>query len=293
MSARTYLLLTALVVGTISLTAHGASAYTTTSGRVVFVSGASGNCRIFTMNPDGSGRVGPLPGGLDPHFSPGGGEIAYVSGKPGDAGEVWLMNADGSNPHQITFDAVEYVRSPVWSADGNSIVFQRSVGYANPSTVDHDLHVIQRESAGWSVETSLVSSRAWEYAPAIAPDGRIAYVSDPDGTGPNETDIWMRDTDGTTAALVAKAGAENMPSWSSDGTKLAYSRFYVYSYSFETKTETALTTKGGTDPDWSTTGNEIIYTSGADLYRLDMTRSPWRTTDISKRNKTADLMADW
>jgi Tol biopolymer transport system component len=295
MLARRILMLLTVLAAAFAVPSGAASAWTPTPERVVFVSGANGKCRIFTMNPDGSGRVGPLPGGLDPAFSPGGGEIAYVSGKPGDSSEVWLMNADGSNPHPITFDAVEYVRSPAWSSDGNSIVFQRSVGYADPSKVDHDLHMIQRVAGGgWSAETSIVSTPAWEYSPAIAPDGRIAYVSDPDGSGPKETDIWLTDATGSSLTpLVTKAGAETHPSWSSDGSQLTYSRSYVYSYNLATGTETALTTKGATYPDWSTTRNEIIFTSGGDLHRLDLTRSPSRTTNLTRASKTNDLDGDW
>ena len=68
----------------------------------------------------------------------------FVSDRPtptnteGD-NEVFVMNADGSNPRQITFNALSE-RFPAWSPDGREIVFGRDM---DPNRTDdvlvHDI----------------------------------------------------------------------------------------------------------------------------------------------------------
>lgn len=52
-----------------------------------------------------------------------------------DAGDIWMMNADGSNLHALTSDG--HNRNPAWSPDGNWIVFD----YEN-SENNHDLYIM-------------------------------------------------------------------------------------------------------------------------------------------------------
>ena len=49
------------------------------------------------------------------------GLVAFCSDQDGDF-EIWVMNADGSNPHQLTNNAAMDL-SPSWSPDGNRIAF--------------------------------------------------------------------------------------------------------------------------------------------------------------------------
>jgi TolB protein len=51
-------------------------------------------------------------GNIDPTWSPDGSMLAFVSNRSG-AAEIWAINADGSNLHQLT-NAGQYVRFPVW-----------------------------------------------------------------------------------------------------------------------------------------------------------------------------------
>ena len=65
-----------------------------------------------------------------PDWSPDGSQIAYASG-PGGSGGIWVMNADGSDPHQLIGCAAtdpapcatgDY-GGPAWSPDGQQIAF--------------------------------------------------------------------------------------------------------------------------------------------------------------------------
>jgi Tol biopolymer transport system component len=46
----------------------------------------------------------------------------------GNGGEIWVMNADGSNPIQLTFTPSADDISPTWSSDGSKIAFARFSG---------------------------------------------------------------------------------------------------------------------------------------------------------------------
>jgi Tol biopolymer transport system component/DNA-binding winged helix-turn-helix (wHTH) protein len=57
-----------------------------------------------------------------PDFSPDGRRVAFVSSR-GGAGEVWVADADGSNPRQLTHLGAHVLSYPKWSPDGARIAF--------------------------------------------------------------------------------------------------------------------------------------------------------------------------
>ena len=59
---------------------------------------------------------------FDPAWSPRGDKIAFVSTETGND-ELYVMNADGTNPQRLTFNSWEWDKHPTWSPDGNQIIF--------------------------------------------------------------------------------------------------------------------------------------------------------------------------
>jgi Tol biopolymer transport system component len=58
-----------------------------------------------------------------PRFSPDGERIAYVSHEADGKGDIWVMEADGSNHRRLTVRDDAYDYFPSWSPDGTQIVF--------------------------------------------------------------------------------------------------------------------------------------------------------------------------
>lgn len=102
--------------------------------KIVFMSQMEGkNFDVFTMNPDGS-EIRRLTKGHsnngDPKWSPDGTKISFGSDREGrDKLNVFVMNADGSDPKALTFfETPVEVGDTHWSADGAQIVFEHDLG---------------------------------------------------------------------------------------------------------------------------------------------------------------------
>lgn len=61
-----------------------------------------------------------------PDYSPDGRLMTFVSGRSGSS-EIWIANADGSNPRQLTHLGAHVTSYPEWSPDGTKIAFHARV----------------------------------------------------------------------------------------------------------------------------------------------------------------------
>ena len=143
------------------------------------------------------------------------GRVAYST----RAGDIWVMNANGSGRRRITHSGRGVDFDPSLSPDGRWIVFRTSRGrYA------HDVHGIGLEGIFVvNVRTRRerqIQPRTGGLFPAWAPDGRrIAFSSLPRGGGTLDT-IHLMHSDGSGVLDLGSPG--ECATWSPDSSKIAY-----------------------------------------------------------------------
>ncbi len=114
-------------------------------GTHVLLSTGGGTIMSYALT-DGSFTT--LGTGIEPVASPDGTAIAYrsVNDPPANQG-LWLMNADGSNPHELpaaTPDAADDVTSLAWAADSATIMASVNPVKLNLSQTNNDLYAVSR-----------------------------------------------------------------------------------------------------------------------------------------------------
>jgi Tol biopolymer transport system component len=172
---------------------------------------------IFVMNADGSARTNLTNHPADdrePAWSADGSKIAFRSSRDGHAG-IYVMNADGSAVSRLTNAGDQ---QPSWSPDGTKLAFE------SDRDGNGEIYVMNADGSG---QTRLTHSVGWDVEPDWSPDGsKIAFASARDGNGDPAlyvAEIYVMNADGSAPTrLTNSTGEDSYPSWSPDGTKIAF-----------------------------------------------------------------------
>jgi Tol biopolymer transport system component len=201
-----------------------------------------------------------------------GGQIAFVSTRDGD-GEIYVMNADGSNPQRLT-NWRQWDGYPAWSPDGTQIAY-----YGYLSSKDWVIKVMN--SDGGNVR-QLTDNGICDGAPYWSSDGtQIAYSSDADCTAEHR-EIYVMNADGTGQRNVTNHDAdETGSSWSPDSQQIVFASdrdgdYEIYAMSADGGNVRQLTENEAQDlmPAWSPLGGQIAFVSDRDgndeIYLMDV-----------------------
>lgn len=284
------------------------AAFPETNGNVAFYRDGD----VWAMNPSDPGAAGRLTTDYgeqsNPAFSPDGTRIAYEYGYG-----IWVMNADGSAQRKITDGSAGTDEDPTWSPDGTRIAFARA----------GDIWSMNADGSAQRNLTGTPDNQ--EFDPAFSPKSdRIAYTRTgcqvPNGGG---TCVYAMNPDGSGQADL---GAEDLvpgcpenaprdfttsargPSWSPDGTKIAFSGptncphtlgVDIWLMNADGSGKMNLVGDEGTNevrPAFSPDGQEIVFQSDRDsnwpeLYTMSsLDGSAMRRLTA---NSTWDIDADW
>ena len=257
----------------------GAAQYdVSNNGSLVYLPGeAVAQARVSQLVwVDRSGSVQPVSAPARPYatprLSPDGRHIVVATDSPESA--IWTLEPSGGALTRLTFEG--NASRPMWSADGQYVIYQSSVGGAP--------NLFQKRADGSGGETRLTTSELVHIPEAASRDGRwLSFTEFAPKTG---ADMVM-------LPRVVGGGEERKPMvilrtpvnegpaiFSPDSRWLAYvssqtGRSEVYVRPFpEGEGRWQISVDGGSEPRWSPDGREIFFRGNGKFYSVDVTTSP-------------------
>jgi len=233
-----------------------------TGGALLVASEFAGRLNLVAL--DRRGRTVaeiPLPKGafVTLALSPDGGRVAMAGSESGDSREedLWVVDLATERASRLTFAKGDQ-SYPVWSPDGEKIVFQSDRAGV------YDLWI--RPSSGGGEEQVLYASPfPWKQAYSWAGD-TLAFETN--------FDIWLLHPDRPgekPVQLLGSPASESSPTISPDARWLAYSsnesgRQQIYVVSLpDAKSRFQVTTEGGWHPIWTRKGDQIVYLTAENM----------------------------
>jgi len=240
--------------------------------RVLFYSDRDGDDDVYVTEMDGSGvrQLTDAPGrDYEADITPDGRTLVVASERESESGQLFLMDADGSNVRRLTFSAEGGLRVtddyPHWSPDGRRIVFQRTT--ATEERVDADVWLIDAETEEESQLTD--TPEAWDSTPAFTADGSgVMFESNREGSfSIYRLDLETMEVTRLTGDEGAASGGKESP----DGRSILFTSDRdgdpeVYLADADGGNVRQLTDNDARDkyPHWSPDGKLILFESDRD-----------------------------
>jgi tetratricopeptide (TPR) repeat protein len=196
-----------------------------------------------------------------PHYSPDGEHVIFASNRDGNF-EIYVMNADGTEPSRLTNNSTEDL-TPVWSPDSSKIAF------VSKRDGNDEVYVMDADGSN---QTNLTRHPSADSRPTWSPDGkRIAFVSNRDGQS-DSYDIYSMRADGSEPTrITADPAFDGDPAWSPDGKRIAFAsnrtgNFEIFLMDADGQHPSNVSNNPAFDgkPAWSPDGKSIAFISNRD-----------------------------
>ena len=232
--------------------------------------------------------------------------IVFSSNRDGNY-EIYVMDADGSNPQNLTNNPHDDV-SPSWSPDGKQIAFMsRRDGHVIDGFSTYEIYAMDADGSN---PQNLTNNPHDDVSPSWSPDGKqIVFSSRRDGN----YEIYVMDADGGNPQnLTNNPLNDREPSWSPDGERIVFSSrrdgnfeneqavtYEIYVMDADGGNQQRLTEnrKNDLEPSWSPDGKRIAFSSDRkgdfenfEIYVMDTDGgNPQRLTE----NRVHDKEPSW
>ncbi len=236
-----------------------------------------------------------------PKYSPDGSLIAFISDREG-GDNLWVMNADGSEPRSLTDEKDNLVHTPSWSPDGDYLVAMK--GFTSTRSIPAGEIWMYHVGGGGGLQITERPHGKEDQKnmaePRFSPDGRYVYYSQDVTPGR----VWQYNKDsadslfaikrfdletGDDEIFVSGPGGAIRPTPSPDGKQLAFiKRLYglvsaIYLKDLESGREWAiyddferdLQESSGSEGNapaiaWTPDGGSIVFWSGGGFHRVEI-----------------------
>jgi hypothetical protein len=231
------------------------------NGRIVFERGGF----IMTMAADGNDEkplTSPTPTvGFGPVYSPDGTKILFQQNGPD--GDIFVINVNGTGTAVELTNTTAFEGHASWSPDGTKIAYSR--GASSAEGTDSEIWLMDADG---DHQVQLTNNSVRDSNPAFSSTGMIAFESNPN----NNIDIYSMDpaTPASPVRLTDDTSADVEPTWSPDGTKVAFAShrtgggdiYVTQGNALATPARfTTNTTEADFSPAWSPDGTKIAFRS--------------------------------
>ena len=291
--------------------------------RIVFRSNRDGHFlkvipayEIYVMDADGGNQLNLTNNPSDdsfPSWSPDGKRIAFASYRDKKVKnfiptyEIYVMNADGGNPQNLTNDRNEDWY-PSWSPDGKRIAFMSlRDGHIIDVAPTYEIYVMDADGGN---PQNLTNDLNDDRYPSWSPDSkRIVFTAERPGHFRSKfgitDEIYVMDADGKNQQRLTENRKNDwFPSWSPDGERIAFAadrkgdseNLDIYVMDADGGNQQNLTNNRRDDwsPSWSSDSRRIAFSSWRDgnseIYVMDADGgNPRRLTN----NRHGDFSLTW
>ncbi|HEX9607289.1 MAG TPA: hypothetical protein VF962_08670, partial [Gemmatimonadaceae bacterium] len=236
------------------------------SGTLVYATGAGeGKHELVWVTRDGKAQsVDPYWWGdlWTPALSPDGKRLAVARRIDNLKIDIWIKQLDRGPSIRLTLEG-SFNMWPTWTPDGRSVTFTSNASGSS------DLWTQRADGSAQAVLQ--IREKRGAFAALWSPDGKwLIFATDPNEPGSGDILGIRPGIDTAPVPLVATKFVEFLPALSPDGRWLAYNsnetgqfEIYVVPFPNTSAAKWAVSTRGGTEPEWSHSGSELFYRDGA------------------------------